>query len=104
PFSLAEFQLSSALKKFLLRKTAGGDEFGADAVLHWLWWLFYHYCWMAPRVKKAAAAAVTAATAAAAAVAASSTAGVPFVSATSTAPPATIPAKPKFSYLYPTFC
>ncbi|CAI7848764.1 unnamed protein product [Closterium sp. NIES-54] len=31
PFSLAEFQLSNALKKFLLRKTAGGDEFGADA-------------------------------------------------------------------------
>ncbi|CAI7903122.1 unnamed protein product [Closterium sp. NIES-54] len=31
-FSLAEFQLSSALKKFLLRKTAGGDEFGADTV------------------------------------------------------------------------
>ncbi|CAI7901797.1 unnamed protein product, partial [Closterium sp. NIES-54] len=31
PFSLAEFQLSSTLKKFLLRKTAGGDEFGADA-------------------------------------------------------------------------
>ncbi|CAI7898191.1 unnamed protein product [Closterium sp. NIES-54] len=33
PFSLAEFQLSSVLKKFPLRKTAGGDEFGADAVL-----------------------------------------------------------------------
>ncbi|CAI7907399.1 unnamed protein product, partial [Closterium sp. NIES-54] len=31
PFSLAEFELSNALKKFLLRKTAGGDEFGADA-------------------------------------------------------------------------
>ncbi|CAI7754159.1 unnamed protein product [Closterium sp. NIES-54] len=31
PFSLAEFQLSNALKKFLLRKTAEGDEFGADA-------------------------------------------------------------------------
>ncbi|CAI7748355.1 unnamed protein product, partial [Closterium sp. NIES-54] len=31
PRSYAEFQLSNALKKFLLRKSAEGDEFGADA-------------------------------------------------------------------------